>query len=293
MVQLEKSLTLVPHLQPGIVGSKIWKDPSLIDECSFEFINGRPITSGEAGAAYAHFSVYDLIVQTGWLWAFVLEDNARLKVGAEDYIKSLINSIDTDPYYSKLPVLVHLNHENAKFISNRVAFSSGMQVYEPFSLLRTAKAYLINLPAAQIALNDGLPLKDVADWPHWIHNVKFFVSVTDLVEIDRSGGSEIGFRPKGKHDLRMNSKFRKLKNGLILGGFFLGLEARSYRRNTGLNDYFAWIVMDRLFRRSGECFGKQDVENSSVLILEARLFKLIRDVIKHMQSRKGTSRSQS
>lgn len=293
MEQLEKIPMLVPHLQPGVIGSQIWENETLIDANCFEFINGRPITSGEAGAAYAHFIVYNSIVQSGWTWALVLEDNTRLRDGAGDYIMRLIGSIEVDTNFATSPVLVHLNHENVKFISSRVVLSSGMQVYEPFTLLRTTKAYLINMSAARIALTDGLPLKDVADWPHWIHNVNFFVSIKDLVEIDRSGGSEIGARPKGRYEIADNSNSRKLRKVLTLVSFFLGFEAINYRRKTGLNDYFAWIVMDRFFRLSGKWLGKQDVDNSSVLILEASVFKVFRNRIKRRQSMKRTSKSQS
>lgn len=290
MEQLEKLPRLVPHLQPGVLGSQIWKNESIIDANCFEYINGRPITSGEAGTAYAHFTVYNLIVLSGWNWALVLEDNARLRDGADDYIKNLIDSIEHDKNFAYCPIVVHLNHENAKFISSRIVFNSGMQVYEPFTLLRTTKAYLINLSAAKIALSDGLPLKDVADWPHWIHNVKFFASVQDLVEIDRSSGSEIGARPKGKYDIEIKYKSKIFRKAQTLVSFLIGLEALNYRRKTGLNDYFAWIVMDRFFRLNGKWLGKPDLENSSVLILQARIFKIIRQRINQRQLMKGTSK---
>ena len=61
--QLKKSPNLVTHLQHGVLGSEIWKNESIIDAASFEYINDRPMTSGEAGAAYAHFLVYQSIVK--------------------------------------------------------------------------------------------------------------------------------------------------------------------------------------------------------------------------------------
>ena len=291
MKQIEQLPMLTAHLLPGVRGSEIWENESIIDPKSFEYINDRSITSGEAGAAYAHFRVYEMIIQNDWPWALVLEDNSRLLDGADDYLNNLTKALDSDPAYSRLPILVHLNHENVKFISSRNSLSTGMEVYEPFTILRTSKAYLINLAAAHIAVTDGLPLKDLPDWPHWIHCVKFLVSIKDQVWIDRTGGSEIGIRPKARRDRAMSARQRNLKKCKTLMNFLTGLEAYNYRKNTGLNDYYAWIVMDRFFRLCGKFLGKADIDNSAVVLLDSSLLKAIKIHFSEVQAVKKTSKS--
>jgi hypothetical protein len=290
MEQLALLPTFVCHLQPGVRGSEIWEDESIIDSKSFEYINDRPMTSGEAGAAYSHFLVYKSIVENNWPWALVLEDNARLLDGADNYLNSLISAIDSNPSHSDTPILVHLNHENAKFISCRISVSTDIDAYQPFTILRTSKAYLINFSAAQIAVNDGLPLKDLTDWPHWIHGIKFLVSIQDWVVVDRSGGSEIGIRPKARRDRKMHIWQKGYRKFSTFFKFVVGLEALSYRKNTGLNDYFAWIVMDRFFRLCEKLMGKPDTDNSTVVILDYSQLRVIKEHISKKQLMKKTSK---
>lgn len=289
--QLKKSPNLVTHLQHGVLGSEIWKNESIIDAASFEYINDRPMTSGEAGAAYAHFLVYQSIVKNNWPWALIFEDNARILIGTEDYVLTLIDGIATHPKYSSSPVLIHLNHENAKFVSSRIVLNNGMEIYEPFTILRTSKAYLMNLSAARIAVLDGLPLKDLPDWPHWIHSVKYLVSIKDLVVIDRSGGSEIGIRPQARRDRIMWVWQKRFLKCLTLFKFVFGLEAINYRKKTGLNDYVAWIVMDRFFRICGKWMGKLDIDNSRVVIIESRFIQMLKERVSNSQLKKKTSKS--
>ena len=271
MQQLENSQIFQVHIQEGIVGSKIIDNPRLINRQVFKFLNGREMTPGEAGAALAHFLVYLKIYQQQWPWTLVLEDNARLLPGAERKIAELVGTLRSLQNLTSQPMLIHLNLNNARMIARKSNIQEKINLYEALTILRTSKAYLINYDAAVIALRDGLPLLDEPDWPHWIHEVKFLVTPNDQVTVDRSFPSEIGKRPTPAIARERTSS--RIKTAIL---FCLGIEGIRYKVRTGLQDYFLWVVFDRIYRVAARFYGKAELEHPSVVLLEVPSIQLFR-----------------
>ena len=276
MSQLEGCPALLVHIQKGFIGKKVIDNSKLIDRTAFKFLNGREMTSGEAGCALAHFSVYQKIFEHEWKWTLVLEDNARLLPGAQREILMLLEALQSSDSFNRLPILIHLNLNEARIVARRIRICNSFEIYEPLTILRTTKAYLINDLAAKIALKDGLPLKDVADWPHWIHGVKFLASIKDSVYVDRSFPSEIELR------LTPRAVVQKLHRRILSAMLFIsGIEALRYRRNTGLLDYFLWVIMDRIHRVAAIFFGRQDQDNTNVILVENSILRHLKSVALH------------
>ena len=103
MSQLEGCPALLVHVQKGFIGKQVIDNSKLIDRTAFEFLNGREMTSGEAGCALAHFSVYQKIFEHEWKWTLVLEDNARLLPGAESQILMLIEAVESNENLRGVP----------------------------------------------------------------------------------------------------------------------------------------------------------------------------------------------
>ena len=276
MSQLEGCPALLVHVQKGFIGKQVIDNSKLIDRTAFEFLNGREMTSGEAGCALAHFSVYQKIFEHEWKWTLVLEDNARLLPGAESQILMLIEAVESNQNLRGVPQLIHLNLNKARILARRISISDSFDIYEPLTILRIAKAYLINDFAAKIAVKDSLPLKDVADWPHWIHEIKFLASIKDAVYVDRSFPSEIGLRPTPR--IAVQKPHRRIRTAIL---FIFGIEALRYRRNTGLLDYFLWVIMDRIYRVAAIFIGKPDQDNTNVILVENSILRHLKSFALH------------
>ena len=276
VTQLEECPALIVHIQKGVIGDQAIDNLKLIDRRVFEFLNGREMTAGEAGCALAHFLIYQKVVEHEWKWTLVLEDNARLLPGAESQILVLIEALERTKNLRGVPVLVHLNLDKAKIIAKKTVISDSFEIYEPLTILRTTKAYLINGFAAKVALTEGLPLKDVADWPHWIHEIRFFATLNDSVYVDRSFPTEIGLRSTSRE---VSKKLHKRIGTALL--FVFGIEALRYRRNTGLLDYFLWIVMDRIYRLAAMFIGRPDQDNANVILVENSILQHLKSVALH------------
>ena len=207
---------------------------------------------------------------------FDLEDNSRVLPKELLMLPNLITKLDNFHEMQGKPVIVRLFLNNATFIGKRIKLDEGTELYETFTVLRLTKAYLINRQAASFAIKHDLPIKDVADWPHWVSKVRFLVRIRDLVCIDRDLPSEIGARIdmtsiRRKHFVtRMLVKFRTITR------FFFCIEAFVYRRKTGIKAYFVWIVCDRIYCFFARIFGVRDRDNPNVILLQGRLVNAIR-----------------
>lgn len=276
LTQLEECNELFVHVQKGVIGEYALSNSRLIDGKAFKSLNQREITAGEAGCALAHFLVYQKIVEQAWKWTLVLEDNARLLPGAQREILILLEALQSSDRFNRLPILVHLNLSEARIVARRISICNSFEIYEPLTILRTSKAYLISDLAAKIALKDSLPLKDVADWPHWIHEIKFLACIKDLVYVDRSYSSEIELRPTPR--VEVQTLYRRVWKAML---FTFGIEALRYRRSTGLSDYFLWVIMDRIHRVAAIFIGTPDQDNVNVILVKNFILRYLKSVALH------------
>lgn len=275
---IEKCEDFEIHIQQGVRGEGFMKNKEFVDNKTFQFLNGREMVPGEAGASLAHHAVYDKTIKEGWPWVLILEDNSRIL--EEEFLKipNLVKQIENTISLRDQPIFVHLNLDSARLIGRRVKLESSAEVYETYTVLRIAKAYLMNQTAAQIAVSEGLPVKDVTDWPHWILKMKFLINPKDAVYIDRHLPSEIGIRINPReaiHHTNFRLLFEKIKVGIYL---LSGFEAVRYKRKTGLNDYYEWIFLDRVYRIMGKFLGKPDFQKKNVLILDNAIIRSLRRV---------------
>ena len=140
--------------------------------------------------------------------------------------------------------IIYLRPGTSKFVASKFELNSEEHLYLLKTVLRETKGYLINQSAARIAVDQGLPIKDVADWPHWLHRIDFLVTTKDLIWVDRSHGTEIGIRPTYEEISGFKKSFRIIR----LLKFISGYEYFNYRLNTGLKDYFFWFIRPRIIR---------------------------------------------
>jgi len=266
------------HIQPGIDGREFIGNEEYVDLRAFRFLNRREMLPGEAGCTLAHYSVYKKILENKWSWTLVFEDDSRVLPEEIVKIPELIKAIDACSDLYDQPILVHLNLDEARIVGRRMALDDHKVILETYTVLRLANAYLINFKAAEIAVREGLPVEDVPDWPHWIAKLRFLVHLNDVVFVDRNLGSEIGLRA----DIAVRqSNFRLIMKKITTLWFFVtGIEARRYRKNTRLNDYMTWIVLDRIFRFMGNHYGKSDLERKNVVLLESPLIDFVRNINK-------------
>ena len=264
------------QVQAGVAGESVLNDPEIIDLVSFNYLNGREMLAGEAGCAVAHFRAYQRIVQMDSKWVLVLEDNSRINAFALAKIPAMLSRLDSVMETERIPIIIHLLMNNSHFIGKKIYADQKFFLYESLTVLRLAKAYLINREAALVAIRAGLPIKDVADWPHWVLKTKFLVCPYDVVYIDHALQSEID--PLNlRHDKSRIEQATKTNNILeksrVIVKYLCGLEAIEYRKITGLNDYFQWKVRDRAFRYASKLLGSPDVLNPNVVILNVPILE--------------------
>ena len=251
----------------GVPGRTVASNPKIIDVKVFEYLNKRKPQSGEVGCAYSHHLIYQQIVDKGLDWSLVLEDDSRLVESQTSYLFSIISEILENQEFSFLPKIIHLKLENRPLIARNFILPSGQRLYKSLILLRESNAYLINYQAAKSAITHGLPLRDVADWPHWISEIDQLALDRDIFSVDRTTPSEIGLRPneeisEGKPIA--SSYVSKLK---VILKAMSGIEAIEYRRRTKLKDYFKWVMKNRIYRILAAIFGRSDFINNNVIIL--------------------------
>ena len=258
------------QIQTGVSGESVLNDSEIIDLNSFHYLNGRKMLAGEAGCAVAHFQAYRRIVEMDSKWVLILEDNSRINPVALAKIPTMLSRLDSIKETGKIPIIIHLFMNNAHFIGKKIYADQKFFLYESLTILRLAKAYLINREAALMAIRAGLPIKDVADWPHWVLKTKFLVYPHDVVHIDSAFQSEIDplnvrHDKKGIEPVTKTAKI--VKKIRVIVKYACGYEAIEYRKMTGLNDYFQWKVRDRALRYASKLLGRKDPLNPNVVIL--------------------------
>lgn len=267
------------HIQQGVLGKDVISNRDIVDLDAFRFLNNREMLPGEAGCAVAHHRAYEKFLKFNSEWSLILEDNSRVFPRELLMLPSLVAELNNFHELEGEPVIVHLFLNNATLIGKRIKLKEDLELYEAFTVLRLAKAYLINKQAASLAVKHGLPIKDVADWPHWVSEVRFLVQIRDLVCIDRDLPSEIGTRIDMTSIRRKFFVTRMLLKFRAIARFIFCIEAVSYRRKTGMKDYFVWIVCDRIYRFLARILGVRDRDNPNVILLEGLLVNTIRIAI--------------
>lgn len=258
-IELKKTL--------GLRGQDYFYDGSIFDHKAFLHLNGRPPLEGEVGCAYSHYSVYREIIMNGHEWTLILEDDSRIDEIGSHKLEALIHSIHKDIQLFEKPCVIHLKLENRPVVAKKFRIADEIEAFECLTVLREANAYLINKSAAKAAVTEGLPLRDVADWPHWISDVFFLAASEDIFSVDRNLESEIGTREdmyKNRNLFGIKLAFHKI---CIFLGIISGFEFYLYKRNTGLDDYYFWKIRYRLLKVAARIMGRQDLRQSSVVLI--------------------------
>jgi hypothetical protein len=252
----------------GVDAKHLFKIPDIYDFKAFEYLNKRPVLVGELGCALAHLNAYKKIVENSWEWALVLEDNARIFDSEFEVLPGIIQGFSkNESLFKHSGKIIYLRPGMSKFVASKFELNSEEHFYLLKTVLRETKGYLINQSAAKIAVDQGLPIKDVADWPHWLHRIDFLVTTKDLIWVDRSHGTEIGIRPTYEEISGFKKSFRIIR----LLKFISGYEYFNYRRNTGLKDYFFWFIRPRLIRIQVRFNSYSDPLRPTVTILKTAL----------------------
>lgn len=254
-------------ITPGLRGQDYFNDGSIFDHKAFLHLNGRPPLAGEVGCAYSHYSVYKEITKNEHEWSLILEDDSRINELGIHKLGALIHSILKDIQLFEKPCIIHLKLENRQMVAKEFRIADEIEAFECLTVLREANAYLINIGAARVAVTEGLPLRDVADWPHWISDVLFLAISEDIFSVDRNIESEIGMRKdmyKNKNLFGIKLVFHKIR---IFFGIISGYEFYLYKKNTGLDDYYSWKIRYRLLKMTSQIVGKRDSRQSSVVLI--------------------------
>ncbi len=206
--QLEKSLKNKPEISieiiPSVDGYGLSRSSHIYSPRAFEWINKRPAVQGEIGCYLAHQNSYKTILENKWDWCLILEDNARIEEEKFVSLMGILQSLVTNRQLSVTPTVLHLIPiDGPIYVSERTDLHG---VFHCLSIPRRTKAYFMNYAAAAVAINEGLPMKDVADWPHWIRKVNFLVSHEKYFTIDQSIKSVIGERAVVAEPMSMMQK---------------------------------------------------------------------------------------
>jgi GR25 family glycosyltransferase involved in LPS biosynthesis len=216
---------------------------------------------GEIGCAISHHMAYLLARKSEWEWVLILEDNIRITAGDAITLSKLLKWLSSTNQLDHEPTLIHLLPNKSPLLGRKIVTSAPVELFESLDVLRLAKGYLLNQSCLALAADRTLPITDVADWPHWIIKVKFLVTLGDLVSIDTKLNSEIGFRPAQEYQRIKRPIKRILFRAENFVKMILGIEYIIYRRNTKLNDYFQWIVINRISRYFYAVLGRPILKN--------------------------------
>ena len=243
--KLEKSLINKPEISfiviPSVDATNLIDSDEIYYRRAFEYINKRSAVTGEIGCYLAHQECYKRIIANKWEWCLILEDNDRVDELNYKLLISQLQAVMRDKYLKDLPTILHLvPNQGPIYVADRDHIQG---VFHCLSIPRRTKAYFINQSAAALAIKEGLPIKDVADWPHWIREVNILISEENFFTVDQSMHSLIG---KREARITPNGVNQKIINFLK---FFCGIEYLNYYRNTRINNYFERVVLDRIIRR--------------------------------------------
>jgi hypothetical protein len=245
----------------GFDGRANRSNDHLVNQIAFRQLNDRSMLPGEIGCAISHHMAYLLARRSEWEWVLILEDNVRINAINARTLAKLLNWLSSTNQLDPKPTLIHLLPNQSPILGRNIATSAPVELFESLDVLRLAKGYLMNQSCLALAADRTLPITDVADWPHWITKVKFLVTLVNLVSIDTQLNSEIGFRPVQKYQGIKHPFKRILFRARNFFKMILGIEYIIYRRNTKLNDYFQWIIINRFSRYFYAVLGRPILKN--------------------------------
>ena len=278
MQDLAKLKNLDVHVLAGFDGRIDRTKDYLVNQRAFQHINKRSMLPGEIGCAISHHMAYLFASENMWDWALILEDNIRVNNSSAIDLSNLAEWLTLSKQLQSEPTLIHLLPQESTLVGRSLANDSSIELFESLSILRLAKGYLINRRCLELAVSQTLPITDVADWPHWITQVKLLVTIRDLISIDRNLESEIGFRPQQEFEQISNPFLRRIYRAKSFTKMIFGIEYLEYRLNTGRGDYFQWIVIDRIARYLYTYFGIPNQHNQNFkegpLLITKQLFTL-------------------
>jgi glycosyl transferase, family 25 len=163
--ELEKSLSSVGldyRKSKGVSGSFNSKPmKELANQKLAKALHGATLLDGEIGCAIAHLSVYEKFLKSKREWGLVLEDDARVVDGSA--LSQVLEKLDT---LREGNPTIYLLFGAGILSSGR--FHEVVPGYLAWDLLITpggSSGYVINRSAAQMILEQSLPIISPADWP--------------------------------------------------------------------------------------------------------------------------------
>jgi hypothetical protein len=214
--------------------------PDLVDLNAFEYIHRRTMLPGELGCVLSHYLCYLRIIEDRVPWSLILEDNAVISEVDFLLIVSYFNSLES--IHSKYPILLLFPQEFARRgFPSRLVAERKLRLKRSIVIPRIAKGYIVNFALAELAASNTFPIRDVADWPQWIHRCRVYATPANLLTIDRILGTDIGFRQTLQKP-EIFSRFLAILKMVTMIEYIL------YIRNTGRNDYLKHIVINRGMR---------------------------------------------
>lgn len=163
LVRMLRTMNVQLFLRPGVFvdyKDEWWKDK--FDTHAFRVEQGRLPTLGEIGCALAHREAYAFMVEMGFDWALILEDDAE--INSPDRVMDVYHIL-RDEFGSSHPALVSLYWGGKPpSVGKELPWNAGSLVtYD--RPVPGAVGYLLNEGAARELLTAQPRLKSQADWP--------------------------------------------------------------------------------------------------------------------------------
>jgi len=251
----------------GVLGTKVADNEEVFNKKVFNYLHRRNPLEGEIGCALSHFLIYKEVVHRNTPWTLILEDDSRLNFNYVEELTSLYDDLQSIDWCNEIPIIIHLKQENRPLIAQKISIG-GQDVFRCLTLMSETNAYLINFKAAQIALKHGLPLHDLADWPRWMSDVNLLTLPYDIFKVDRTLPSEIGSR-EASESTSKDSYFKVTREKFISAIKVLTyIEAYQYKKKTGLDSYFYWMIRQRIIRIVARAFGRPYSPGSRVVLIK-------------------------
>ena len=250
IAQLNLKRSFLVHNISGVRGDRHINDRGLANRKSYRFLVGRDIWPGELGCSLAHVKAFKVIVEKGWEWTLILEDNSRLMEDTSEQLSKLLIFLSQSLEFSSSPTIAQLNASgDDKIIGVKIDEFKDFDLYDSYRLLGPTKAYLINQSAAQLALSRSLPIRTPPDYPGWTSLTHFLIPRDELFDVARNLPSEIGPKRSTIVLKRNSSRFRRVLRKILTLFLVMTLtEGFVYRIVMKRDYYLPSILIPRLIR---------------------------------------------
>lgn len=218
------SLGIQPERVPAIDGNAIapsqWQD---FDATGFRLWHGRRPLGAEYGCYMSHISALDRIIDAGWPFAIILEDDA-------DFLPDFMPRAEALTRLALAPGVVKLfNHRIAGFTPREETDAGdivGRCIHGP---LGSAMGYLVSLQAARALRKALLPMflpYDIALERGWAHGQSVVLTKSPLL---RSSQSASTISPSGYRATKL-PLFKRIPTAFFRGQDYLRRMAYAYRK---------------------------------------------------------------